>query len=91
MSISPLAPLGFEPLLGLGGALDGHATGRTVAAYRERELPPKSVSTPMDALESEEVAVIHFPVIQPANARSSAAIFDIEHASMSISNTGAKR
>ncbi len=37
MSISPLAPFGFEPLLGLGGALIGHATGRTVAAHRATE------------------------------------------------------
>ena len=38
MSVSPLAPFGFEPVLGLGGALVGHVTGRTVSALRAAEL-----------------------------------------------------
>ena len=38
MSVSPLAPFGFEPLLGLGGALIGHATGRTASALRAADL-----------------------------------------------------
>ena len=85
-SFSPLAPFGYDPLLGLGGALVGHATGRTFAAYRERELPPNPVSTPMDALQTEEVAVAHLPAIQPAKASAFDTNLEIEHASMSISN-----
>ena len=38
MSVSPLAPFGFEPVLGLGGALIGHATGRTASAFRAAKL-----------------------------------------------------
>lgn len=34
MAVSPLAPFGYEPILGLGGAVVGHAAGRTIAARR---------------------------------------------------------
>ncbi len=54
MSVSPLAPFGFEPVLGLGGALIGHATGRTTAALRAAELRGSDLAIGLAAKRDQE-------------------------------------
>ncbi len=85
MSVSPLAPFGFEPLLGLGGALVGHATGRTVSAYRSREFGAS------DEAEAEEEAVVRFPARLRSPGASSQPTSQIEQASMSATPSKFRR
>ncbi len=78
MSFSPLSPFGFEPVLGLGGALIGHATGRTVAAYRAAEVA--------DSAPHGQVVVAGYQENAKPKDKQKAGSSGVVHASMSISH-----
>lgn len=91
MAPSPLGAFGYEPLLGLGGALVGHATGRSVAAYREHDILDHPSTPPMEPPPAEEIAKQQFPAKKPTHDRASDLNLDIEHTSLSITNTRTRK
>ena len=62
MAVSPLAPFGYEPILGLGGAVVGHATGRTIAARRASQLED---ADPVETDLVEDIQMIGHTTDQP--------------------------